>query len=221
MAADDRPREKMISRGPTSLSDAELIGIMIGSGVGGMTAIDIARQLLNKYNNNLNELGLATVKDLTKFKGIGEARAVNILTAMEIGRRRASTEVIEKERITCSKDIYNIFAAHISDLDHEEMWALLLNNKLKVIKIQQLSKGSMNNTLIDVRLLAKLALDHKSTKIALGHNHPSGDVAPSKEDINLTQKVKNAVNLFDIELIDHIIVGNNTYFSFSDNNYIF
>ncbi|MBP5365552.1 MAG: DNA repair protein RadC [Bacteroidales bacterium] len=208
----------MISRGPMSLSDAELVGIMIGSGNGEMTAVDIARSLLNKYNNNLNELGLATVKDLMKIKGIGEARAVNILTAMEIGRRRASAEPRIKQQITSSHDLYKVFASHISDLNHEEMWAIFLSPKMKIISTHQLSKGGTKSTVVDVRLLTKMALDDNANSIVLGHNHPSGEVQPSKEDFNLTKTVKNAVNLFDIRLLDHIIVGNNKYYSFSDEN---
>ncbi|NML57298.1 RadC family protein [Chryseobacterium cheonjiense] len=216
LAEDDRPREKFLLKGRSSLSDSELLAIIMGSGNRDETAVELARRILASVNNNWNQLSLLSVKDLMKFKGVGEVKAISIATALEIGRRRAGQEVPEKAVISSSRTAYEIFRNHLSDLRTEEFWAIFLNRSNKVIHFTQLTQGGINQSIVDVRVLFKTALDHFSTGIIIAHNHPSGSLQPSREDIEITKKIKIAGETLNIQLLDHLIITQNSYFSFSD-----
>lgn len=216
LAEDDRPREKFLQKGKSALSDSELLAIIIGSGNREESVLELARKILASVNNNWHQLSLLSVKDLMKFKGIGEAKAISIITALEIGRRRAGQEIPEKSIIGNSYDAYSILKNQLSDLRTEEFWAIFLNNSNKVIHVSQLTQGGISQSIVDVRVLFKTALEHFSTGVIIAHNHPSGSLKPSKEDINITKKIKEAGNVLSIQLLDHIIITQNSYFSFSD-----
>ncbi|SHM47903.1 RadC family protein [Chryseobacterium polytrichastri] len=216
LAEDDRPREKFLLKGKGSLSDSELLAIIMGSGSRNETAVELARKILASVDNNWHQLSLLSVKDLIKFKGIGEAKAISIATALEIGKRRASQEIPEKPVISNSNDAYQILKNELSDLRTEEFWAVFLNQSNKVLHTSQLTQGGINQSIVDVRILFKIALDHFSTGIIIAHNHPSGNLKPSKEDIDITQKIKEGGALLNIQLLDHLIVTQNSYLSFSD-----
>ncbi|WP_415327133.1 RadC family protein [Chryseobacterium sp. MMS23-Vi53] len=216
LAEDDRPREKFLLKGRSSLSDSELLAIIMGSGNRDETAVELARRILASVNNNWHQLSLLSVKDLTKFKGVGEVKAISIATALEIGRRRASQEIPEKPVISNSNTVYQILRHHLSDLRTEEFWAIFLNQSNRVIYTAQMTQGGINQSIVDVRVLFKTALDHFSTGIVIAHNHPSGNLKPSSEDIGITKKIKEAGNTLNIQLLDHLIVTQNSYFSFSD-----
>ncbi|OCA72411.1 hypothetical protein BBI01_09810 [Chryseobacterium artocarpi] len=216
LAEDDRPREKFLQKGKNALSDSELLAIIMGSGSREESVVELARKILASVNNNWHQLSLLSVKDLMKFKGIGEAKAISIITALEIGRRRAGQEIPEKPTIGNSHDAYAILKNQLSDLRTEEFWAIFLNNSNKVIHSSQLTQGGISQSIVDVRVLFKTALEHFSTGIIIAHNHPSGSLNPSKEDINITKKIKEAGNVLSIQLLDHIIITQNSYFSFSD-----
>lgn len=215
---DDRPREKLRLKGRLALSDAELIAILIGSGSRNESAVSLSQRILADVNNNLNELGKSTINDLTKFKGIGEAKAITIIAAMELGRRRRVSEVMERKQISSSKTVFDFFQPIIGELPHEEFWILYLNNSNKIIKSERLSKGGITGTLVDVRLVYKEALQTGATAIILAHNHPSGTLKPSQPDIQLTKKLKAAGENLDIKVLDHLIVTEKAYFSFADEN---
>lgn len=215
---DDRPREKLLLKGRMALSDAELIAILIGSGSRNESAVALSKRILNTANNNLNELGKFGINELTQFKGIGEAKAISIIAAMELGRRRRLSEVIERKQISSSQSVYNYFQPIIGELPHEEFWILYLNNSNKIIKSDQLSKGGITGTLVDVRLVFKEALQVGAVSIILAHNHPSGTLKPSQSDIQLTKKLKAAGDSLDIKVLDHLIVTEKAYFSFADEN---
>lgn len=216
LAEDDRPREKFLLKGRNSLSDSELLAIIMGSGSRDETAVELARKILASVNNNWHQLSLLTIKDLTKFKGIGEVKAISIATALEIGKRRASQEIPEKPQISSSKDAYQILKLHLADLRTEEFWAIFLNQSNKVIHIAQLTQGGINQSIVDIRIVFKTALDHFATGIIISHNHPSGNLKPSAEDIQITKKIKEAGNLMSIQLLDHLIITQNSYLSFAD-----
>ena len=219
-AEDDRPREKLLLKGKMALSDAELIAILIGSGSRNETAVGLAKRILTSINNNLNELGKITVSDLQKFKGIGEAKAISIITALELGRRRRLEEALEKPIITSSKAVFEIMQPLIGELQHEEFWIIFLNNSNKVLYKEQLSKGGLTGTLVDVRLVFKKAIELFATAIILCHNHPSGKLQPSNADKAITNKLKQAGETLDIKVLDHLIVTENAYFSFADESLI-
>ncbi|WP_449398233.1 RadC family protein [Chryseobacterium wanjuense] len=216
LAEDDRPREKFLLKGKNSLSDSELLAIIMGSGSRDETAVELARRILTSVNNNWHQLSLLSIKDLMKFKGVGEVKAISIATALEIGRRRASQEIPEKPVISNSHNAYQIFRNHLSDLRTEEFWAVFLNQSNRVIHLAQLTQGGINQSIVDIRILFKTALDHYSTGIVIAHNHPSGNLKASREDIEITQKIKEAGKLLNIQLLDHLIITQNSYFSFSD-----
>lgn len=216
LAEDDRPREKFLQKGKSSVSDSELLAIIMGSGNREEDALELARRILTSVNNSWHQLSLLSAKDLMKFKGIGESKAISIISALEIGRRRAAQEIPEKTVIGNSHDAYMVLRNQLSDLRTEEFWAILLNNNNKVIHVSQLTQGGISQSIVDVRILYKTALDHFSTGIIIAHNHPSGSLKPSREDINITQKIKEAGNTLSIQLLDHIIVTQDSYFSFSD-----
>ena len=219
-AAEDRPREKMLVKGIRSLSEAELIAILIGSGNLDESAVEVSRRILASVNNNLNELGKKTVSDLQKFKGIGPAKAITITAAMELGRRRKESEPAEKPKVVTSADAAAIFNPLLSDLPHEEFWVLLLNRNNLVIDKLMVSQGGLSGTIIDVRIILKMALDKLACSIILCHNHPSGNLIPSEADKEITRKIKEAGKHMDIPVLDHLIIGNDTYFSFTDEGLI-
>lgn len=216
LAEDDRPREKLMSLGRHSLSDAELIAIILGSGSQSETAVQLARRMLSDHHNNINELAKLGVNELTGYKGIGTAKAVNIAAAFELGRRRSETQGVERQKITSSAVAYQILHRRLSDLPHEEFWVLLLNRANQVIREEYLSKGGIAGTVVDIRLICKAAIVHSASGVVIGHNHPSGQVLPSEQDKSITKKLQDALKLLEIALLDHIIVGDQKYYSFSD-----
>lgn len=216
-AEEDRPREKLLLKGKSTLSNAELLGILIGSGTKELTAIDLAKAILDEYQHDLNKIARLSVQDLTKFKGIGEAKAINIVSALELGRRR-KTEETKAERITSSADVYENMKAEMSDLQHEEFWLLLLNKANKIIKKQPISQGGISGTVADPKMIFNYALNHLASSIILVHNHPSGNTKPSEADKRLTRQMVEAGKLLEISVLDHIIYTDNGYFSFADEN---
>jgi len=215
-ALDDRPREKLISKGKNALSDAELMAILIGSGSKEESAVDLSKRILNSVNGNINELAKLSLENLMQFKGIGEAKAITIITALELGKRRQLETALEKPKITSSKAVFNVMQPIIGDLPHEEFWVLFLNNSNKVLAKHQVSKGGLTATVVDVRLLFKRALELASVAMIICHNHPSGKLTPSEADKQLTQKIKNAGLTLDVKLLDHLIITEKDYFSFAD-----
>lgn len=213
---DDRPREKLLQRGRSALTDAELIAILLGSGTSTTNVVDVARQILAKADNNLHELARLSVKDLTKIRGIGTARAVTIVAAMELGRRRTGHEQDEKPRITCSRDVFELLRPSLMDVPHEEFWVLLLNRANRVIKTLQVSQGGVSGTVADPRIIFKSALEELASGIILAHNHPSGNLMASQADRDLTRKIKDGARLLDVQVLDHLIVANQKYYSFAD-----
>ena len=215
-AADDRPREKLMIKGKNALSDAELIAILIGSGSRNESAVQLSKRILSSFDNNLNALGKLSIKQLTEFKGIGEAKAISIIAAMELGRRRREMEAIELKQIGSSKSVFEIMQPIIGELQHEEFWILYLNYSNKVIAKSQLSKGGITGTVVDIRIVFKIALEQNATSIILSHNHPSGKLQPSDADKEITKKLKFAGEQLDIKVLDHIIITENSYLSFQD-----
>ncbi|MEN8764383.1 MAG: RadC family protein [Wenyingzhuangia sp.] len=212
----DRPREKLIEKGVQTLSNAELIAILIGSGNRNESAVALSKNILNYFHNNLNQLAKASLEELQSFKGIGEAKAISIATALEIGKRRRLEKALSIPKITCSKDAYEIFLPIIGDLKHEEFWVLHLNNSNKVLEKQMISKGGVTGTLVDLKIIFKKSLALLSTTMILGHNHPSEKLKPSLADKQLTDKIKNAASMLDIKVLDHLIITQKAYFSFAD-----
>ena len=215
-AEEDRPREKMLAKGKEALSNAELIAILIGSGNSEESAVDLSRRILRDSNDNLIELSKLTINDLIKYKGIGEAKAVSIAAALELGRRRRFSEALEKPCIKNSEIAYECFYAHLSDLGHEQFWIMLLNNANKVIKLEKIGVGGMTGTTADPKKIFKSALENNATSIMLCHNHPSGNVVPSNADKQITNNLIKAGQFLEIKILDHIIIGNDNYFSFAD-----
>lgn len=217
---DDRPREKLIKKGKVALSDAELIAILIGSGSIDESAVELSKKILAHVKSNLNELAKLTVDDLMKFKGIGEAKAISIITALELGRRRILEEVLVKPKITGSRSVYEIMQPILGELQHEEFWVIYLNNSNKIVFNTQISKGGITGTVVDSRLIFKRAMELFATALILCHNHPSGNLKPSQSDINLTDKIKKGGDVLDIKVLDHVIITEKDYFSFADENMI-
>lgn len=216
----DRPREKLEAIGKQELSDAELFAILIGSGTREVSAVQLCTQILDYANNDLSVLGKMSVKDFCKFKGIGPAKAISIVAALEIGRRRQSENIQELKKIGSSKDVYRIFLSLLADLPHEEFWVLYLNQANKIIGKEKVSSGGIASTIADKRIIIKNALDRLAPAMILVHNHPSGNLKPSQSDIDLTNKTKEAAKLFDISVLDHIIVSSSGYYSFADEGMI-
>jgi len=215
-ALDDRPREKLLQKGKLSLTDAELIAILIGSGSRNESAVELSKKILSKNLNNLNLLGKQSVAQLMQFKGIGEAKAISIIAAMELGRRRRSEEALENVKITSSNSVFEVLQPILGDLAHEEFWILYLNNANKIIEKFQISKGGITGTLVDVRITLRKALELGAVSLILAHNHPSGNLNPSEADKQITQKLKMAAESMDIKILDHLIVTEKSYFSFAD-----
>lgn len=215
-AEDDRPREKLALKGKSVLSDAELLAILVSSGSKNESAVQLCKRILASVDNNLNSLGKLSIQQLCEFKGIGDAKAISIIAALELGRRRKNEEVSELTKIVSSKTIFDIMQPLIGDLNHEEFWVLFLNNNMKVLHKSQLSKGGMTGTVVDVRIIFKMALENNATSIILVHNHPSGSLKPSEADINITKKISAAGFTLDVLVLDHVIITENAYFSFKD-----
>lgn len=215
-AVEDRPREKLMANGPRSLSDAELIAILIGSGNQKETAVELSRRILSSVENDLNELGTKSIGHLTKFNGIGEAKAITIVAALELGKRRKESGIVNRDKISSSKDVADIFMPLLIDLPHEEFWILLLNRGNKILDKQMVSLGGISGTVIDVRLILKTAVEKLASSIILCHNHPSGTLEPSDADKKITDKLKKAGELMDIPVLDHVIIGRNKHYSFAD-----
>jgi len=215
-ADDDKPREKLLQKGRGVLSDAELIAILIGSGSRKESAVELSKRILASVGNNLNELGKLSIKQLMTFKGIGEAKAITIAAALEFGRRRRGEEAQKIRKINSSKDAFELLQPLIGELPHEEFWIIYLNNSNKVLHKEQLSKGGMTATLVDVRLVMKHALENAAVGCILAHNHPSGSLLPSRSDKEITKKLQNAGSALDIKVLDHLIIARNAYFSFAD-----
>lgn len=220
-AEEDRPREKLMQKGVGALTDSELLAILIGSGNDKESAVELSRRILHKSENNINKLARLSVNDLVKdFRGIGPAKAITITAALELGRRRQIEDVPVKNKITSSKDAYNQLYPLLSDLNHEETWALILDRSNKVVSTMQVSRGGISGTVVDIRLILREALNHFASGIILGHNHPSGNTTPSPQDTAITKKLKEAAKWMDIILLDHIIVCGEDYYSYADNGLI-
>jgi len=215
-AAEDRPREKLMSNGPRSLTDAELIAILIGSGNQKETAVELSRRILSAVKNDLNELGLKSLDFLKEFKGIGDAKAITVLAALELGKRRRETGVAHRPKITSSRDAAAIFFPLLEDLPHEEFWILFLNRGNKVLGKHRVSQGGMSGTVIDTRLILQKTLEKRACSLILCHNHPSGTLEASEADLKITRKLKKAGEIMDIQVLDHIIIGSGKYTSFAD-----
>ena len=212
----DQPREKLLYKGKAALSDAELVAILIGSGNRNESAVDLCKRILASVDNNLSDLGKLSIKQLMEFKGIGEAKAISIAAALELGRRRRGEEALEKKKITSSKSVFELMQPLIGELQHEEFWIIYVNNSNKVIQKNQLSKGGITGTLVDVRLVLKSALEVGATGLILAHNHPSGTLKPSEADKQITNKLKIAAESLDIKVLDHLIITEKAYYSFAD-----
>lgn len=216
---EDRPREKMLLKGVGSLSDAELLAILIGTGSRNESAVELSRRILALGQYNLNELARMTVNDLCKgFRGIGQAKAISILAAMELGKRRNKKEVIERRKISSSQDLFDLISPDLTDLPHEEFWAIMMNTGNFVLEARRLTQGGVNQTVVDVSMLLKLALEKSAFCLAVAHNHPSGNNKPSREDEMITKRIKSGCEAVGIRFLDHIIIAREKYYSFCDEN---
>jgi DNA repair protein RadC len=215
-AEDDRPREKLLLKGRAVLSDAELIAILIGSGNNEESAVDLSKRILRSLDNDLGRLAKLNVKDLTRFKGIGEAKAISIIAALELGRRRKDSEPIKRPKIVTSQAAFELVYEHLCDLHHEEFWIVMLDRANLVLGIENVSKGGVTGTVVDPKMVFRPALQNLATAVILCHNHPSGKLQPSKEDIDLTRQLRLAGQSLDIAVVDHLIIGEGEYYSFAD-----
>jgi DNA repair protein RadC len=215
-AEEDRPREKLMTKGKAVLTDAELIAILMGSGTRELTAVDLAKLILKSVDGSLHDLAKLGIKDLTKFKGVGEAKAISIIAALELGRRRKDSDVPKKEKIMSSADAYEVIRPYLMDLSYEQFWVLLLSRSNEVMRKEQISSGGVSGTVADPKMIFKVALEHLASGIILVHNHPSGNLKPSHADIDLTKKIKEGGKLLDLPILDHLIFTNEGYFSFAD-----
>ncbi len=214
---DDRPREKMARKGAQSLSDAELLAILIGSGNKNESAVELSRRIMRECGDNINVLARLSIPDLCKrFKGIGEAKAISIMAALELGKRRKTSEVLERKKITSSVDLFELFEPLLIDLTHEEFWVALLDGANKVIETRRLTQGGQQQTIVDIPILLRLALEKSALAVAVAHNHPSGQNKASQEDLKITQRVKQGCDAVGIRFLDHIIIAQGRYYSFSD-----
>ena len=219
-AEDDRPREKLTLKGRSSLSDSELIAILIGSGSRNESAVEVSKKILLSVNNDLNKLSKCSISDLKKIKGIGEAKAISIIAAIELGRRRKELASTKKEALSSSQAVFEYLHSHFLDLPHEEFWMMTLNRANIPISKYLISKGGLSQTVVDVKLIMKHALDDLATSIIISHNHPSGNLNPSESDKIITDKIKAAAKLLDLTLLDHLIITDENYFSFADNGLV-
>lgn len=215
-AEEDRPREKLMQKGRAALSDAELLAILLGSGTTKLSAVDVAKLVLGAAQNDLNALARFSLKELMRQKGIGEAKAITIVAALELGRRRKEADAPARATITCSRDIYRVVRPHLQDLPHEEFWVVLLNRANVVMRTVSISRGGVAGTVADPKLIFKEALEQLASSVILVHNHPSGNKNPSAADIALTRKLKDAGQFLDLPILDHLIYTDNGYYSFAD-----
>jgi DNA repair protein RadC len=213
---EDQPREKLMAKGRQVLSDAELLAILIGSGNRSESAIELCKRILNDSQNNINQLAKLSVNDLMKYRGIGEAKAISIVAALELGRRRKSEAVLDKVQVTSSQHLYEYIKPVLEDLPHEEFWIVLLSRANKIIGKQLIGRGGISETTADIKLIFKKSIESLASAIILAHNHPSGNLKPIQSDLNLTKKIKDAAKLFDISILDHLIIGDGNYYSFND-----
>lgn len=215
-AEEDRPREKALQKGISSLTESELLAIIIGSGTQQESAIDLAKKLYATARNNLTDLGKFTFDDFTEIKGIGPAKAISLLATFELGRRRNLSEAEQKDSIRSSREIFNIMHPQIGDLQHEEFWAIYLNNKNSILGTKRISSGGVSMTIVDTKIIAKYAITLFATGVIISHNHPAENRMPSREDKDITNQIKEALKLIDCRLLDHVIISGKTYFSFCD-----
>lgn len=215
-AEEDRPREKLLLKGKTTLSNAELIAILIGSGSRDESAVDLSKRILSSASNNLNQLGKVSIDELQKFKGIGEAKAISIAAALELGRRRKESDPIKRVKVTKSSVVFDYMREVMDDLPHEEFWVLLLNRGNHILEKVNISKGGVSQTVVDAKIVFKMAIDKLASSIILCHNHPSGNLKPSEADKQLTKKIKEAGIILDLPILDHLIFADNKYLSFAD-----
>ncbi len=213
---DDKPREKLLAKGRQALTDSELIAILIGSGNDKESAVELSRRILSSFNNSLSTIAQLSINELKVFRGIGEAKAISIIAGLEIGLRRKEQSVELNQQLLSSKDGFNYLVNDFHDLKHEEFWVIYLNRANRIIKKQCMSSGGVSGTIADIRMILKVAIDHLASYIIVAHNHPSGNLKPSQEDVNLTRKIKQAGELMDVRLIDHLIISNVGYYSFAD-----
>ena len=216
-AFEDRPREKYVTKGVNSLTDAELFAILLGNGYKEKSALDLSKEMLLSVSNNLDAFARLTIKDLIKFKGVGEVKAITLQVAFEIARRRKVAEH-SIESIKTSEDVFKIFGPKLRDLSVEQFHIILLNRKNGILSMQKISEGGTTGTVVDAKVVFKKALDHLATAMILVHNHPSGNKMPSSADIDLTKKIKSFGELIEVTILDHIIIANDNYFSFADDN---
>jgi len=212
----DRPREKMLEKGRQALSDTELIAILIGSGSRELTAVELSKQILKSTGNDLESLGKLSVNDLVKFKGMGEAKAVTIIAALELGRRRKASGTGQRSKVSTSADAFEYMRSVFADLPHEEFWIVLLNRANQIIRRELISRGGMSGTVVDPKMIFRPALQFLACSIILCHNHPSGSLLPSEADLKITRQLKDAGNMLDIPVLDHLIIAGDSYYSFTD-----
>jgi DNA repair protein RadC len=215
-AEEDRPREKLLLQGRRSLSDAELIAILIGSGSRNESAVDLSKRILHTCKNDLNELARLSIAELSKFKGIGEAKAISIIAALELGRRRKETKSLGKVQVSTSIDVYESIVSHFIDLNHEEFWIIVLNRANKITSNHLISKGGQAGTIADPKIIFNIAIENHAASLILAHNHPSGNLKPSQADLDLTRKLRSAGRFLDIPILDHLIITDNGFLSFAD-----
>jgi DNA repair protein RadC len=219
-AVEERPREKVLANGIQYLSDSELLALLLGSGTKNVTAVELARQILMQSGNSLHELGRQNINDLIKIRGIGPAKGITLLAALELGRRREATKQIEKTPVKSSENVFRFFHPLLGDLEHEEFWLLLLNRANRILGRFKVSQGGLSGTVIDTRIILKKALDNLASSIIVCHNHPSGNNQPSDADVKMTEKLKKAAEMLEIKLLDHVIIADKSYFSFADEGLI-
>ena len=219
-AESDRPREKLLLKGKAALTDAELLAILIRSGTPKQSAIDLSKQILNTVSDNLIGLSRLSVSDLTQFKGMGEVKAITVIAALELGRRRRGAEALQRKTITSSADAYEVLQMHIGDIDYEQFAIIMLNQANQVLKVESISEGGVTGTVVDPKRVFRTALTNNAINIILAHNHPSGSLKPSKNDLDLTQKLKKAGEFLQIMVLDHLILGDNKFLSMADEGYL-
>jgi DNA repair protein RadC len=219
-AVEERPREKVMANGVQYLSDSELLAILLGSGTRNQTAVELARTILQVSGHSLQALGRQSIRELVRIKGVGPAKAIILLAAMELGRRRAGIHPAEKIPVKSSETVFNLFHPLLGDLDHEEFWLLMLNRANRVLGRYKVSQGGLSGTVIDTRIILKKALDNLASSIIVCHNHPSGNMQPSDADVKITGKLKKAAEMLEIKLLDHVIIADKSYFSFADEGLI-
>lgn len=215
-ALEDRPREKMLKHGFAALSNAELMAILIGSGNRNESAVELSRRILSDFKNDLDQLGKSSVDRLMGYKGMGEAKTINVLAALELGKRRQLLGTSILQKITSSEDAFNLMSMDLIELQHEEFWVIYLDRANNVIGKTRVSQGGVSGTVIDIRIILKKALEKLASSLILVHNHPSGNLSPSKADIDITQKASKAALLLDMKVLDHLIIANRKFMSFAD-----